>query len=237
METEKIISTLIEKVGTTGLSQRTISDYVNNNLLPEGSEPDDAYFTKHASVLKSLSGNYDHDLAGKIDEFKKNYKVEKPHGPIEQPSPIEQPKPFTNDIEARIKALEESQNAKLMEMQNMLDSRDKALEEQNYLHQVEGVFKNELKENGVVYDKIYFENIANSKGVIDVNRPVSDTVKTIREKYDALFKENGRQSSNTGFTNDFKFQEADGKTAIARREAYKQKLIKEGKLPNPNTQK
>jgi hypothetical protein len=42
MEKEKILSTLTEKLGTTGLSAKTIGDYLDGNLPAEGVEPDDA---------------------------------------------------------------------------------------------------------------------------------------------------------------------------------------------------
>jgi hypothetical protein len=36
------------------------------------------YFETHSNVLKSISGNFNKDVADKVDEFKKNYKPEKP---------------------------------------------------------------------------------------------------------------------------------------------------------------
>ena len=85
MEFEKIISSVKEKIGETNLSDRTISDYVKQNLPTEGTEPDEAYFARHASVLKSLNGQYSHDLAKAVEDFKKNYK---PAGtPPAPPSP------------------------------------------------------------------------------------------------------------------------------------------------------
>lgn len=78
MEKEQILTTLKEKLGTTSLSDRTLADYVNLNLPAEGTEPDDAFFSRHVGVLKSLGGNFDHDVAEKVSDFKKNYKPQDP---------------------------------------------------------------------------------------------------------------------------------------------------------------
>ena len=74
MEKEEILQKIKESAGDTGLSDRTLSDYVDNNMPEEGRDPDEAYFTRHAAVLKSLSGNFRHDVAAAVDDFKKSWK-------------------------------------------------------------------------------------------------------------------------------------------------------------------
>ena len=74
MEKEQILSEITTRVGKTSLSQRTLTDYVNRNLPAEGTEPDDAFWEKHVGFLKSLDGNYSHDVSTQVEEFKKNYK-------------------------------------------------------------------------------------------------------------------------------------------------------------------
>lgn len=73
MEQEKILSTLTEKLGTTSFSQKTLETYVGKHLPPEGTEPDDAYWTLHTDVLKTLEGQYNHDVAERVEEAKKNF--------------------------------------------------------------------------------------------------------------------------------------------------------------------
>lgn len=80
MEKEQILSEMVAKLGKTSLSQRTISGYVEGNLPTDGVEPDDAYWQKHVGFLKSLDGNFSHDVAHAVDEFKKNYKADPPGG-------------------------------------------------------------------------------------------------------------------------------------------------------------
>ena len=74
MDKEKILQRIKESAGDTGLSDRTLADYVDNNMPEEGKDPDDTYFTRHAAVLKSISGNFRHDVASVVEDFKKNWK-------------------------------------------------------------------------------------------------------------------------------------------------------------------
>lgn len=71
MEKETLLSTLTEKIGETPLSQRTLSDYLDDNLPAEGTEPDEAYWEKHTKFLKSLTGNYRADVAAGLEVAKR----------------------------------------------------------------------------------------------------------------------------------------------------------------------
>ena len=224
METEKIISTLKEKIGTTSLSDRTISDYVGNNLLAEGTEPDDAYFTKHVNILKSIDGNYNSDVAKKVEEFKKNYKptTGKSHEDGEKP---------TNDFEARLQAMEEAHNAKLKELEDKLSAKEKASEQKSYISQLEGKFKSELEEKGLIFDPIYFEHIVRENGEFDTQKSLDEAIKNVSEKYDKMFKDRNRQISTNGFVPQFQTSEQHQEGAKSAAEQYKERMRAEGRLP------
>lgn len=74
MEQEKILSTLSEKLGETSFSPQTLQKYVELNPVAEGSEPDEAYWNKAVNFLKGMQGQYNHDVATRVEDFKKNYK-------------------------------------------------------------------------------------------------------------------------------------------------------------------
>lgn len=74
MEQEKILSTLSEKLGETSFSPQTLQTYVELNPIAEGSEPDEAYWNKAVNFLKGMQGQYNHDVATRVEDFKKNYK-------------------------------------------------------------------------------------------------------------------------------------------------------------------
>lgn len=74
MEKEQILETLKTELGQTSLSDRTISEYLDENMPEEGQEFN---FGRHTKILKSLDGNFSADMKKKVEEFKKNY-VPKP---------------------------------------------------------------------------------------------------------------------------------------------------------------
>jgi hypothetical protein len=226
METEKIISTLKEKIGTTSLSDRTISDYVGNNLPADGTEPDDAYFDKHANILKSLSGNFNADVAKWVEEFKKSYK------PTTIP-PKGEPQP-TNDFEARLQAIEEANNKRFEALKLELANKDKALLQKSYISQLESTFKAGLDEKGLIYDPIYFEHIVRENGDFDTAKSIDEAVKGISEKYDKMFKDRNRQITSNGFISEFQVQQpqgAVGGSQLTPAEAFKARMRDEGYLP------
>lgn len=223
METEKIISTIKEQTGTISLSDRTIADYVNNNLPVDGTEPDAAYFTKHVNILKSINGNFDHDVATKVDEFKKDYKPTQT-----PPTGNEQP---TNDFEARLKAMEEAHNAKLKELEDKLSAKEKASEQKSYISQLEGKFKSELEEKGLIFDPIYFEHIVRENGEFDTQKSLDEAIKNVSEKYDKMFKDRNRQISTNGFVPQFQTSEQHQEGAKSAAEQYKERMRAEGRLP------
>lgn len=84
MEQEKILSTLSEKLGETSFSPQTLQTYVELNPIAEGSEPDEAYWNKAVNFLKGMQGQYNHDVATRVEDFKKNYKPQKNDDELEK---------------------------------------------------------------------------------------------------------------------------------------------------------
>lgn len=184
METEKIISTLKEKLGETSLSDRTIGDYVKNVLLPEGTEPDATYFERHANILKSLNGNYSHDLASKVEEFKKNYKADPP-----KPDGVIVPKPEESD--KRYDELME----KYTKMEERLNVKEKAERQQEYKKALSEQFQSTIKEKQLVYDPVYYKAIELEMGDVDTGKDVAVVVGEIVPKYEKMFSDNNRNGA------------------------------------------
>lgn len=115
METEKIISEVLGKVGNTDVSKQTVETIINLNPLQEGTEPDDAYFEKMAGVVKSFQGNINHvfsekltaQVNQKVDEFKKSYKPEK-----QEPTPNNDNEDLKS-IKEQLKQLQAARNEDL----------------------------------------------------------------------------------------------------------------------------
>ena len=200
MEAEKISVELKDKVGETSLSDKTISDYVSQNLPADGTEPDEAYFTKHVNFLKSLSGNFNHDIAEKVntqvEEFKKNYKPK----PLEEPSKIEEknkkvPKDGNDDKYSKLEN-------RITELTSKLDARDKAEAQSLYKKNLQEKFKSELEGKNLIYDPVYYKYVESELGEIDTKKDVESTIKEITPKYEKLLTDNNRNGgvpSNGGY--------------------------------------
>lgn len=234
MEAEKIISTLKEKVGTTDFSDRTIGVYVENNPLAEGVEPDEEYFKKGVTFLKSLQGQYNADfsskLNAKVEEFKKNYKPETLVKPETKGG-------SETDIEARLKAIQEAQDAKIKEFEKKYAEKEKAVEQKSYVAQLESAFKTKLEGEGLIYDSIYFENIIHKNGEFDTTKPISEAIKGVSEKYDKMFKDRNRSITSNSFMPNFQTEVKPGAGGKSPAELFKERQIAQGRLPKEKTEK
>lgn len=234
MEAEKIISTLKEKVGTTDFSDRTIGVYVENNPLAEGVEPDEEYFKKGVTFLKSLQGQYNADfsskLNAKVEEFKKNYKPETLVKPETKGG-------SETDIEARLKAIQEAQDAKIKEFEKKYAEKEKAVEQKSYVAQLESAFKTKLETEGLIYDSIYFENIIHKNGEFDTTKPISEAIKGVSEKYDKMFKDRNRSITSNSFMPNFQTEVKPGAGGKSPAELFKERQIAQGRLPKEKTEK
>lgn len=169
MEKEKILSTLKEKLGKTSLSDKTIDNYVNNVLPAEGTEPDDAYFAAHVSILKSLEGQFNHDVATRVEDFKKNYK---PTIPTPSPEPKPDPKPSVNEeLEKRLKLIEEQMQTEKQRL--AIESiRKQVLDESKGLN---------------IANKNLFEDCVKNLAINEQTK-VEDAVKIAKSEYESKLK-------------------------------------------------
>ena len=175
MEKEQILSTLTEKLGQTSFSQQSLQTYVDNNLPADGAEPDDAYWTRHISVLKSFQGQFNHDVATKVteqasakfEEYKKNWKPEPPKGG-------EEPKEDSEEISALKQEIEDlkrqfSDNASRMTQAELMAKVKAAMKTQN------------------ATDAYVLEKTLQGK-VLDATKSVEDLTAAMLAEYDKEYK-------------------------------------------------
>lgn len=89
MEKEQLLSVLTERLGTTGLSERTISEYVDNILptITSDEQANDGFYGMHTKILKSLEGNLNHDVAHRVNAFKSEWEKNNPKPADPNPNP------------------------------------------------------------------------------------------------------------------------------------------------------
>ncbi len=165
MEKEQILSTINERLTAEGIKtepfQRTFGDYLNENLPAEGTEPDDAYFAKHVRVLKSLAGQYNHDFAAQVEDFKKNYKPETKQDPPQPNKEVEDLKKQLADLTKR------------------LDEKESKLTQEQLMSQV----KAEMKKQGATDEYVLKQTL---RGVtFDAKKSVADLAKEMLSAYDS----------------------------------------------------
>lgn len=207
MEQEQILSEIKAKVGQTSLSDKTLTDYVSANI-PEG-EPDEAYFTKHVNILKSLNGNYSHDVANQVNEFKKNYK------PQQEPPKVETPPKGDDELRKRLEALEKA-----------YQEEKKA----NALNSIRAEVKSKAAELKVA-NKAIWNDVVESIQVED-DSTSENLLAEVKKTYERKLKEyTGEGASPYGGNQRSGAPAVSTEEAKARIEAFKEKQRARGKLP------
>lgn len=113
---EKILQVLKEKVGKTSLSDKTVSDYVAGiaTFVTDESQLTDQFYTAHVNIIKSMDGNFSHDVAAQVEEAKKN--LSNPQTPPTTPPAEEKPQ-WAKDFETQMKTFIESQQSAIKQAQ------------------------------------------------------------------------------------------------------------------------
>lgn len=177
--TEKIYQKLLEKLGKTSLSERTVKTYAAQlaKTVTKDEELTDEIIANAVEMLKALGGQYDHDLA---EAIKKN--PPKPEPPKPEPPKPEPPKPDEpfKEYEKRIADLEK----KSREQEERYEREIKAVK----LKELSESVKKQLQSSGCTNSLVL--ELAFAKSTIDVEKSLDDNVKSVRDLYDSLFKEN-----------------------------------------------
>lgn len=213
MEKEQILSTLNEKLSAEGIKtdafQRTFNAYIDANMPAEGAEPDDAYWQKHVGILKSVSGQFSHDVAQQVNDFKKNYK------PVTDPENKGGNGGEKSDLEKRLDQLEasmkeSSKTASANALRSEVSAKGKSLKVAN-----EAIWEDAVKAVKV-----------------GENDSADDVTAKAKKEYERLLKryhgEGVAPYGNSGRLGASKEAEEEAK---AKREAFKERMRRAGKLP------
>lgn len=176
--TEKIYQKLLEKLGKTSLSERTVKTYAGQlaKTVTKDEELTDDVIASAVEMLKALGGQYDHDLAEAIKNTPPKPQPPKPEPPKPEPPKDE---PF-KDYEKRIADLEE----KSRKQEERYEREIKAVKLKN----ISDAVKKQLQSSGCNNSLVL--ELAFAKSSIDTEKSVDDNAKSVRDLYDSLFKEN-----------------------------------------------
>lgn len=172
MKKEQILSEITTRLGKTSLSQRTLADYVNRNLPTEGTEPDDAFWEKHVGFLKSLDGNFSHDVSTQVEEFKKSYK------PNQQSANDTSQEGKDNEVLELLKGIKNENK----ELRERLDRQDQAKMQSELREKVVAG----MKAKGINDEYVLNTTLA-KHGELDAKKSVDELVESLLPAYDKEF--------------------------------------------------
>lgn len=185
MEKEKLSNELQTMVGENNLSPQTWDKYIEKSVIPFLPNEEDKlkdFLSNHAEALKTLSGQYNFDIANKVNDFKKNYKPEQPTRAQNQPMQQTPANANTEPSDALGTALErinsfmaEQEKRKADEV--LRETQSKLIEDAKAL----------AKTQGAVDELIV--NLALSKLKISENETRESFAASLKTEYDKLYSE------------------------------------------------
>lgn len=215
MEKEKLLSELKGKLGTTSLSDRTIDEYATRILPTIVSDEmvNDSFWDVHTSILKTFEGNLNHVVASKVNELKAEWEKKnvKTPPPPQKEEPHEDGKYETllKEIEALKKANEDSLKKSAVEsLKVQITAKGSDLNVTN---------KNLWKDCVQSY-------------VIPEGQSEDDIVTAVKKDYESRLKSYIGDGA-IPYGGAVALQRVSEEKANAKREAFKERMRSQGKLP------
>ena len=177
MEKEQLLSGIKSKLGTTGLSERTLSEYVANILptITSDEQVNDTFYATHIAILKSLEGQLNKDVADRVkmaqSEWEKNRQTPNPNPNPNPTDPKNEPNKELEDMKAMIVA-----------MQQKLEAADKAKLSSDLLASVQSA----MKVKGATDEAVLMFTFKGEN--IDTTKSVDELTESYLKTYDANYK-------------------------------------------------
>lgn len=231
MEREKLISEVRTRLGETSVSERTIGDVVDFAPLAEGAEPDEAYYAKITKLLGSFGGNINNYTATQTKS---------------KDTEIESLKAKIAELEKKPNGTQAAEPQQSEDMKALLARLDKIEESNKALNSELAGFKGKQAQEALkaaVVDRLKSKcdneevlNIAmQTYGTLDTKKDADAIAGEVEAKYNTLVKKlygDGYQPKGSGGGTK-PLTTAQAKVA---QDAFRQSLIKSGKLPKPATE-
>lgn len=177
MEKEQLLSELKSRLGTTSLSERTLSEYVGNVLptITSDEQVNDTFYAAHVRILKSIEGQLNKDVADRVKTAKSEW--EKSH-----PTPTPNPNP--NPTEPKNEPNKELEEMKSMiaAMQQKLDAAEKAKLSSDVMASV----KSAMKAKGATDEAVMLYTFKGES--IDTTKSIDELTESYLKTYDANYK-------------------------------------------------
>lgn len=216
---EKISLKLKELVGKNNLlnlSERTIVSYANavSGTVTEETELTDDFFNRHLEILKSMNGQIYADTNFKVEEFKKNYKLETGN----------QTSTSTSQANAEEPQWAKELREKYSSIEDKLTAKEKAEMLQGNLNKAKSI----LKASGATNDKIL--NIALKLMDFDDQMTPEQIAEKGKALYDSTYKDlygEGAAPASSSFSSTEKpiSQEERAKAIEENQKKYRNQIV------------
>lgn len=176
MEKEQLLSELKSRLGTTSLSERTLSEYAGNILptITSDEQVNDTFYAAHVGILKSLTGQLNKDVADRVNAVKSEWEKSHPTPPEPNPIPTE-PKNEPNKENEELKAM-------IASLTERLDKQDKLKAENDLLDSVKAA----MRAKGATDEATLLFTFKGES--IDTSKSVDELTESYLGKYDANYK-------------------------------------------------
>jgi hypothetical protein len=177
MEKEQLLSELKSKLGTTSLSERTLSEYVGNILptITSDEQVNDTFYAAHVGILKSIEGQLNKDVADRVKTAKSEW--EKNH-----PTPTPNPNPNPTDPKNEPNKELEEMKSMIAAMQQKLEAADKAKLSSDMMASV----KSAMKAKGATDEAVMLYTFKGEN--IDTTKSVEELTESYLKTYDANYR-------------------------------------------------
>lgn len=215
MEKEKLLSELKGKLGTTSLSDRTIDEYATRILPTIASDEmvNDSFWDVHTSILKTFEGNLNHVVASKVNELKAEWEKKN----VNTPPPPQKVEPHEDGkYETLLKEIEALKKA------NEDSLKKSAVESLKVQITAKGSDLN-------VTNKNLWKDCVQSY-VIPEGQSEDDIVTAVKKDYESRLKSYIGDGA-IPYGGAVALQRVSEEKANAKREAFKERMRSQGKLP------
>lgn len=226
MEREKLVSEIQSRLGQTCVSPQTIGSVIDFQPLPEGTEPDEAYYDRVKKLLSSFDGNINHYMAeqtrardAQIAELKAKLQTQDPHEPKE---PVKTP-PADDRLQALLDRLDKIEAANKT-LNEQLDGFKNKQTEEHLMSEVSTKLRDKCS------NKNLLDLAMQTYGAVDTSKSADEIAEEVEKNYNALAKKlfgNGVLPGG-GMQETKPINTAQAK---AKQEQFRTDLVKSGKLP------
>jgi len=193
---EKILQMIKGKLGTTSLSERTLSQKAKRiaSRITKEEEITDSLIDDAVSDLKDMSGQYNNDVAAKTKEF--NEKIKALEDELKKNKQADPPPAGNPDTPAWFLEFQKQQQAKM----ETIEEQMKAIKGSNKLNDFKASLKKAMIDKGATHD-YFVDMVLNTIQTVGDSDTVDGMIETHLLRYDAEVKKalgDGASPRHTG---------------------------------------